>query len=125
VKYTPPGGSVTLTGACDGDFAVLTVADTGMGIPQPDQGSLFTRFFRASNAVEKAIPGSGLGLNIVRTVVLNHHGEVDLVSSEGAGTTVTVRIPLLAESSPGGGEAAPGTGRAVPLPRRYRQELGR
>jgi signal transduction histidine kinase/CHASE3 domain sensor protein len=125
VKYTPSGGSVTLTGACDGDSAVLTVADTGMGIPGPDQKSLFTRFFRASNAVENAIPGSGLGLSIVRTVVLNHHGQVDLVSTEGAGTTVTVRLPLLAEPRPGWGEAGPGTGRAVPLPRRYHQELGR
>jgi two-component system phosphate regulon sensor histidine kinase PhoR len=94
VKYTPRGGSVVLTVESAGNSAVLTVADTGIGIPQEDQGSLFTRFFRASNAVEAAIPGSGLGLSIVRTIVANHHGELSIESALGRGTTVTVRIPL-------------------------------
>src|SRR6266704_1130218 len=74
--------------------AVLSVADTGIGIPEEDQVSLFTRFFRASNAVEAAIPGSGLGLSIVRTIVANHHGELSIESGRDQGTTVTVRIPL-------------------------------
>ena len=94
VKYTPRGGSVALTVERAGDSAVLTVADTGIGIPEEDQGSLFTRFFRASNAVEAAIPGSGLGLSIVHTIVANHHGELSVESGVGRGTTVTVRIPL-------------------------------
>jgi two-component system phosphate regulon sensor histidine kinase PhoR len=94
VKYTPRGGRVALTVETAGDSAVLTVADTGIGIPEQDQGSLFTRFFRASNAVEAAIPGSGLGLSIVHTIVANHHGELSVESGVGRGTTVTVRIPL-------------------------------
>jgi signal transduction histidine kinase len=96
VKYTPSRGSVRLVAARDGDSALLTVADTGMGIPEQDQKSLFRRFFRASNAVDRALPGSGLGLSIVHTVISNHHGEVTLSSAEDRGTTVTVRIPLLA-----------------------------
>jgi signal transduction histidine kinase len=96
VKYTPSHGSVKLVAAQDDGCALLTVADTGMGIPERDQKSLFRRFFRASNAVDLAIPGSGLGLSIVQTVVSNHHGEVTLESAEGRGTTVTVRLPLLA-----------------------------
>jgi two-component system phosphate regulon sensor histidine kinase PhoR len=94
VKYTPRGGSVALTLGSAADAAVLSVADTGIGIPKEDQNSLFTRFFRASNAVEAAIPGSGLGLSIVRTIVANHHGELSITSGRDQGTTVTVRIPL-------------------------------
>lgn len=122
VKYTPAGGSVALTAAPDGDCVVLTVADTGMGIPAQEQEALFTRFFRASNAVERAIQGSGLGLSIVRTVVANHHGEIHLTSSEGAGTTVTVRIPLLAGPHPSRDRVLSEGRRPVPLPRRYHQE---
>lgn len=94
VKYTPSGGSVALSVAQEGNSAVLTVADTGIGIPATDQDSLFTRFFRASNAVELAIPGSGLGLSIVRTIVANHHAELSVESAQDRGTKVTVRIPL-------------------------------
>jgi two-component system phosphate regulon sensor histidine kinase PhoR len=103
VKYTPRHGSVRLTATREDGCALLTVADTGVGIPEQDQKSLFTPFFRASNAVDRAVPGSGLGLSIVRTVVTNHHGEVSLNSTEGHGTTIMVRIPLL----DGAGQAAP------------------
>jgi signal transduction histidine kinase len=94
VKYTPRGGSVALTLDSAADSAVLSVADTGIGIPEEDQTALFTRFFRASNAVEAAIPGSGLGLSIVRTIVANHRGEMSIKSGRDQGTTVIVRIPL-------------------------------
>jgi two-component system phosphate regulon sensor histidine kinase PhoR len=114
VKYTPRYGRVTLTASGDGDQAVLTVADTGMGIPEQDQKSLFTRFFRASNAVERAVPGSGLGLSIVRSVVANHHGAVTLESAEDRGTTVTVRIPLLGPEH--AGAPAGDGGRQLRLP---------
>jgi two-component system, OmpR family, phosphate regulon sensor histidine kinase PhoR len=98
VKYTPRGGGVELTVDDAGEAAVLTVADTGIGIPEQDQDLLFTRFFRASNAVEAAIPGSGLGLSIVGTIVANHHGELSVESAQNRGTTVTVRIPLYSRS---------------------------
>ena len=70
-------------------------SDTGMGIPADEQESLGTPFFRASNAVRREIQGSGLGLSIVRTVVGQHNGKLELESVEDVGTTVTVRIPLL------------------------------
>ncbi len=116
VKFTPEGGTVRVGTGCDGDLAVLRVSDTGIGIPERDRKELFTRFFRASNAVEESIPGTGLGLAIVRTIVANHHGDLDVASLEGKGTTVTVRIPLLADQSappplpgvPVSGEGRPG-----------------
>jgi signal transduction histidine kinase len=94
VKYTPKGGHVRTALASEGDSAVLTVADTGIGIPAQDQAALFTRFFRASNAVAGAVPGSGLGMSIARTIVTNHEGDISVESAEGEGTTVTVRIAL-------------------------------
>jgi signal transduction histidine kinase len=95
VKFTPIGGSVVVSAASEGAVAVLTVADTGIGIPERDRKDLFTRFFQASNAVGLSIPGKGLGLAIVRTIVDNHGGELALRSREGHGTTVSVRVPLL------------------------------
>jgi signal transduction histidine kinase len=94
VKYTPKGGKVAAALACEGDSAVLSVADTGIGIPAKDQPALFTRFFRAANAVAWAVPGSGLGMSIARTIVANHEGDISVESAEGKGTTVTVRIAL-------------------------------
>jgi two-component system, OmpR family, phosphate regulon sensor histidine kinase PhoR len=72
----------------------VSVADTGIGIPEADKKDLFTRFFRASNATQRAIPGTGLGLAIIQTIIAGHGGELSLQSQEGNGTTVTVRLPL-------------------------------
>ncbi len=93
VKFTPADGTVTVTARCEQDEVLLTVADTGMGIPLAEQQALFARFFRASNAVHQAIPGTGLGLAIVRTIIDNHNGSIEVQSTEGAGTAVTVRLP--------------------------------
>jgi two-component system phosphate regulon sensor histidine kinase PhoR len=93
VKFTPPEGTVTVSGRREGDEVVLAVADTGMGIPEAEQQALFARFFRASNAIHQAIPGTGLGLAIVRTIVDNHGGTIRVQSTERVGTTVTVRLP--------------------------------
>jgi len=101
VKFTPEGGTVRVGTESDGDLAVLRVSDTGIGIPERDRKELFTRFFRASNAVEESIPGTGLGLAIARTIVANHHGDLDVVSLEGKGTMVTVSIPLLVAEEAG------------------------
>jgi signal transduction histidine kinase len=99
VKFTPGGGRITVTAAAAEGSAVITVADTGIGIPARDQQQLFTRFFRASNAVQQSIPGTGLGLAIVRTIVTNHGGQITLTSHEGQGTTFTIRIPLVGEGA--------------------------
>jgi signal transduction histidine kinase/HAMP domain-containing protein len=99
VKFTPEGGRIQVSAAAEETAALLTVADSGIGIPERDQKELFTRFFRASNAVERAIPGTGLGLAIVRTILDNHGGDLTVMSTEGTGTIVTARLPLL---PPGG-----------------------
>jgi signal transduction histidine kinase/HAMP domain-containing protein len=99
-KFTSPGGRISLTAARHGDTAVMSVGDTGIGIPEKDQRALFGRFFRASNAVRRSIPGTGLGLAIVSSIVAEHGGEVTVQSAEGVGTTFSVRLPLLPADSP-------------------------
>ncbi|GGN58377.1 hypothetical protein GCM10010112_12140 [Actinoplanes lobatus] len=94
VKFTRPGGTVTVAARISGPNAVLVVRDTGIGIPAPDMPHLFTRFFRATNAIRQAIPGTGLGLTIVSTVVEQHGGTVTIDSEEGAGTTATIVLPI-------------------------------
>jgi two-component system, OmpR family, phosphate regulon sensor histidine kinase PhoR len=110
VKFTPAGGEIRVAASGGDGMAVVEITDTGVGIPAGDQKGLFTRFFRASNAVDRAIPGTGLGLAIVRTIVDNHGGQIMVRSREGEGTTVTVTIPLLPPEDSGAppGQAAAG-----------------
>ena len=78
----------------DSGRAHITCQDQGIGIPAGDVADLFTRFFRASNATNNAIPGSGLGLNIAKQIVEDHHGELRLTSVENEGTTVVLDLPM-------------------------------
>ena len=100
LKFTPAGGSVqvSLASAEDGGV-VIEVRDTGMGIPPDEYPNLFTRFFRASNAAEAALPGTGLGLAIVQEIVHRHGGAVDIDSELGVGTTLTVWLPTSPEQA--------------------------
>jgi two-component system phosphate regulon sensor histidine kinase PhoR len=100
IKFAREAGSVTLSVERDGTDAVLRVADDGIGLSAEDQRQVFDRFFRARNSTELAIPGMGLGLAIVRAFVHAHQGTVELTSTLGEGTTVTVRLPLRAAGSP-------------------------
>jgi signal transduction histidine kinase len=72
---------------------VLTVADTGIGIPAADRERIFERFFRTAIAKRQAIQGTGLGLTITQAIVAAHNGTI-AVESEGHGSTFTVRLPL-------------------------------
>jgi signal transduction histidine kinase len=74
---------------------VLEVADSGIGIPAKAQRELFSRFFRADAAIEKAIQGTGLGLSIVKAIVDGHGGQVGVESVEGEGATFRVTLPRL------------------------------
>jgi two-component system sensor histidine kinase SenX3 len=93
IRYTRPEGSVTVGVTIVGDDAVLTVADTGIGIPSKDLPRVFERFYRVDRARSRETGGTGLGLSIVRHVAENHGGAVGLRSELGLGTTITVRLP--------------------------------
>jgi signal transduction histidine kinase len=93
VKYSPLGQPVHFRIERDSDSAIFTVRDEGIGIPEADQKQLFQTFHRGSNVGER--PGTGLGLVIVKRCVDLHGGTLHLESKLNAGTTVTVRLPLL------------------------------
>jgi signal transduction histidine kinase len=97
VKFTPDGGRVVVEVHANvkAHAAVLTVTDTGLGIPETDLEHVFGRFFRSSVVQERAIQGSGLGLAIVKTIVESHEGRIDVRSEAGTGTTFTVTLPLV------------------------------
>lgn len=94
LRYTDSGGRVTIRLERKAEEAVLTVADTGIGIPQRDLARVFERFYRIDDARSRATGGTGLGLAIVRHVVEMHGGGVTVESELGAGSTFTVRLPL-------------------------------
>ncbi|KJQ55032.1 sensor histidine kinase [Microbacterium sp. SA39] len=93
VKFTPRGGSVTARVKQVDGGVEFAVKDTGVGIPEDEQGMLFTRFFRASTATRNAVPGVGLGLTITRAIVLAHGGTMDVTSEEGVGTEFRFVLP--------------------------------
>ena len=90
VKYNVPGGSVTLRVNKVGPRTVLSVSDTGIGIPYADQPRVFERFYRVDKSHSKEVGGTGLGLSIVRHAAQYHNARLDLKSQPGKGTTITV-----------------------------------
>jgi PAS domain S-box-containing protein len=94
VKFTPDGGKVEVRLGTEGDQAVLTVADTGLGIPVADRQRIFERFFRTEIARRQAIQGTGQGLTISQAIVAAHNGTIAVEGDEGRGSTFTVRLPL-------------------------------
>ncbi len=94
VKFTPAHGRVTVSLGTADSRIEFTCTDSGIGIPEKDMKNLFDRFFRASNAIEQQVQGSGLGLSIVRPIVEGHQGTMKITSVEGEGTQVTISLPL-------------------------------
>ena len=94
VKYTPAGGFVQVDADEQEGFCVLSVTDTGIGIPQEDLAHLGEEFFRAKNAYESHVPGTGLGLSIINELVKHFGGQINFQSQVGQGTTVLLKLPI-------------------------------
>jgi heavy metal sensor kinase len=99
IHYNRAGGSVTVTVESIEGEAVLTVADTGRGIPAADREHLFERFYRVDKARSRELGGSGLGLAICKSIVEAHGGAITFTSEVDRGTTFEVRLPLHAETA--------------------------
>jgi two-component system phosphate regulon sensor histidine kinase PhoR len=93
IRYTKPGGRVDVTLSGLGDEVVLSVADTGVGIPTRELPRIFERFYRVDRARSRETGGTGLGLSIVKHVIENHGGTVSVTSELGRGTCFEVRLP--------------------------------
>jgi PAS domain S-box-containing protein len=92
IKYSPQGGTIHFNLICNDKIVIFRIQDEGIGIPKEDQAKLFTSFFRSSNTGN--LPGTGLGLTIVKNAVELHGGQITLESQVGVGTTFTVILPL-------------------------------
>lgn len=98
IKYTNPGGEVTITARRERPWIVIQVRDTGVGIPEADLPIVFVPFEQSRYAIGKAKDGTGLGLPLARELVHQHGGSIDLESTVDVGTTVTVKLPDIADS---------------------------
>jgi two-component system OmpR family sensor kinase len=105
-RYTQAGGRIAIRLTADGARAVLSVADSGVGIPPDELDFVADRFYRGSNIGHLSPSGTGLGLHIAKSIVEAHGGEIEIASEREEGTCVTVRMPLCREHAPG---TAPGT----------------
>ncbi len=99
IKFTPRGGSVSVSALRDGPKLVVAVEDTGVGIGEADLARVGEAFFQARGAYDRRHDGTGLGLSIVKGFVRLHGGDMDISSRLGSGTRVTVRLPIDCEGA--------------------------
>lgn len=105
VKFTKPGGSVTVSLRRDGAFLSLAVTDTGIGIAEADLPRLGSPFFQARSSYDRAYDGTGLGLSVVKGLAELHGGRIEITSQLGRGTRVTLRMPMDCEAHGAGAVA--------------------
>ena len=111
IKFTPRGGAVTVAVDASADWVTLEVSDTGIGIPENELGRLFERMFRAEDAERLHIPGTGLGLTIVKAIVDAHDATISVSSEPGRGTTFSVELPAVGLRHADDRRRAAGSGR--------------
>ena len=97
VKFTPENGHIQLRITPQGSKVIFEIEDNGMGIPADDQANLFLRFFRGRNAIDNEVPGSGIGLFIVKSIIEHFGGNIIVVSKLGEGTTFKFDLPWVVE----------------------------
>ena len=94
IKYTPAGGTVKVIVDADHQNAVVTIHDTGIGIPEEEQSKVFNRFYRVDKTRDRGTGGTGLGLAISHAAVLLHNGSLRLTSSPDEGSVFVMRLPI-------------------------------
>jgi signal transduction histidine kinase len=97
-KYSPTGSAIEVRAAIHDNVLAMSIRDHGAGMSKEDLKRLFTPFFRADNETTRSVPGTGLGLTIVKAIVEAHGGAISVESESGIGTVVEVRIPVRAVS---------------------------
>lgn len=94
LKFTPPGGKINLSTSAKSDFIEMRIIDNGIGIPKDRLDQIFERFYQVDSSSTRRYGGSGLGLSIVREIVVAHHGKVFVESDEARGTSFLILMPL-------------------------------
>ena len=95
IKYNTPNGSVTvrLSRVPQESYILISIQDTGVGIPKEALNKLFTKFFRADNVLKFSTEGSGLGLYLTKNIILHHGGKIAVESVLNRGTTFYIKLP--------------------------------
>lgn len=94
IKFTPAGGTITVRVRQQGDYVVMEVSDTGIGIPPDQHERIFERFYQVDGSSRRRYSGVGIGLALVKEIVETHHGHVAVESQLGQGSTFTVSLPV-------------------------------
>jgi signal transduction histidine kinase len=100
-RYSSPGGHIAVALWTDGDMAIFSLSDQGIGIPAQDLERIFDRHFRSLNALASRDDGKGLGLPMARSITKTHGGSINVTSIENSGSTFTVMLPLVAVAQDG------------------------
>jgi two-component system sensor histidine kinase VicK len=94
VKYSPADTEITITGKREDGYALVTVKDQGIGIPEQDLERIFERFYRVDNVLTRQVSGTGLGLAVSRSIVRAHGGRIWAANNPDGGATLWFTIPL-------------------------------
>ena len=97
IKYTDPGGTIDIRAEPQSDHILIVVEDNGIGIPEADIPHLFDPFYRVREKRHKEIEGSGLGLTIVKSIIDQHNGSIQIISEPSAGSRFEIALPIFAE----------------------------
>ncbi len=92
VKFNNIGGEIILTAKAEQDHLVIKISDTGLGIPEDERSKIFEKFYRVQSHRDR-VPGTGLGLSVVKQIIHGHGGEIDFTSEVDVGTTFTITLP--------------------------------
>jgi len=118
IKFTPPGGAITVDLQCENHDALLTFQDSGIGIPAKDLPHIFDRFRQVDGSSTRRFQGVGIGLALARELIQEHGGTLTATSEEGKGATFTVRLPIESNLSP---VVIPASDNADPVVRLYQE----
>jgi two-component system sensor histidine kinase VicK len=94
MKYTPDGGRIEIVTYSSDGCVIITIDDTGVGIPPEDLPRVFDRFYRVDKARSRESGGTGLGLSIAKEIITLHGGDIEISSKQGVGTKVTITLPV-------------------------------
>ena len=94
ILYTPKGGSVTVRAEAGEKEVIISVRDTGIGIPEGERDRVFSKFYRSQKAISSFTDGSGLGLYVAKNIVDQHHGRIWFETKEGEGTTFFIALTI-------------------------------
>lgn len=95
IKFTPQSGNIEVIGYIDGDYYVIKISDTGMGIEKKDLDKIFNRLYRAEQSRNKDIGGHGLGLSIAKIIIIGHKGKIKVKSTVDKGSDFSIMLPYL------------------------------